>query len=64
MDKQVLKLIPKPKTKFIKVKCKCGHEQAMFSSPSMDVSCNKCNEIIAHSSSGKAEFVGKLVKEY
>ena len=60
----MLKLIPNPKTKFIKVKCKCGHEQTMFSSPSMNVHCMKCDEIIANSSSGKAHLVAKLVKEF
>ncbi|MDO8538321.1 MAG: 30S ribosomal protein S27e [archaeon] len=64
IDKQIMKLIPNPKTKFLKVKCKCGHEQPMFSSPSMNVLCNKCSEVIAESSSGKAKIVGKLVKEF
>jgi small subunit ribosomal protein S27e len=56
--------IPKPKTKFLKVKCPhCGNEQTIFSNPARNVKCNACSKVIAESSSGKAKLKVKSVKE-
>lgn len=49
--------------KFILVKCKCGNEQKVFSTPSMDVKCRVCNETIAQATGGKAALSGKYVKD-
>ena len=49
--------------KFIIVKCKCGNEQKMFSTPTMIVRCRVCNEMLAQPTGGKAALTGKYVKD-
>jgi small subunit ribosomal protein S27e len=49
--------------RFILVKCKCGNEQKVFSTPSINVKCRVCNEIIAQPTGGKAALSGKYVKD-
>ena len=59
----VTKNIPKPKTKFLKVKCKgCGNEQTIFSAPSSNVKCLKCENILAESTGSKLKLKSKVVK--
>lgn len=48
--------------KFIVIKCKCGNEQKVFTTPSINVKCRVCNELIATATGGKAVFSGKRVK--
>ena len=56
--------IPKPKTKFLKVKCSgCGNEQTIFSSANRDVKCLACNNVLAESKGGKVKLKAKVVKE-
>ncbi len=56
--------IPKPKTKFLKVKCAgCGNEQTIFSNANRDVKCLACNNILAESKGGKVKLKAKVVKE-
>ena len=58
------KLIPRPKTKFLKVKCNgCGNEQIIFSAAASDVKCNACNQLLAKSGSSKIDLKAKVVKE-
>ena len=60
MDKR---LIPSPKTRFIKVKCgKCGNEQVIFSAPSMKVNCAACESLLAEPGASKAVLHAKTVK--
>ena len=62
MDKEAK--IPKPKTKFLKVKCSaCGNEQTIFSNANNDVKCLACNNILAESKGGKVKLRAKIVKE-
>lgn len=57
-------LVPKPRTKFLKVKCPgCGNEQTIFSAPASDVKCIVCNNLLAKSTASKAELKAKVVKE-
>ena len=56
------KLIPRPRSNFIRVKClKCGNEQMMFSNAVNKVSCNVCGTILAEPSGGKAKIKGEVL---
>lgn len=52
------KLIPKPKSSFLRVRCrKCNNEQLIFGSPVNKITCNVCGEVLAEPSGGKAKLV-------
>lgn len=54
-------LIPKPRSKFIRVKCPdCGNEQVIFGSASMVVKCNVCDGILAEPTGGKVKIRGDV----
>jgi small subunit ribosomal protein S27e len=56
------KLIPKPSSSFLRVKClKCGNEQLVFSHATNKVTCNVCNETLAAPSGGKAKINGEIL---
>lgn len=56
------KLIPRPKSTFVKVKClKCGNEQIIFSHAVNSVTCNVCGVELAEPSGGKAIIKGEVV---
>ena len=56
------KLIPKPRSRFIRVKCPdCGNEQLLFSHASNVVKCNVCGAVLAEPAGGKAEIKGEIV---
>ncbi len=56
------KLIPKPQSTFLRVKClKCGNEQLIFGSPVNKVTCNVCSELLATPTGGKAKINGEVV---
>ena len=56
--------IPKPKTKFLKVKCSsCGNDQIIFSNANKAVKCLACNNILAESKGGRVKLRAKIVKE-
>lgn len=56
------KLIPKPKSKFLRVKCpECGNEQILFSHATTKVKCNVCGTILAEPAGGKARINGEIV---
>jgi len=55
-------LIPKPRSKFIRVKCHdCGNEQVVFGNASIIVQCNVCDEILAEPTGGRAIIHGEIV---
>ena len=59
------KLIPKPRSSFIRVKCpKCGNEQLIFSNAVNNVTCNVCGETLATSTGGKAKINGEVQAVY
>jgi len=59
------KLIPKPRSSFVKVKClKCGNEQLVFSSAVNQVNCNVCGTELAEPSTGKAIIKGEILAVY
>ena len=56
------KLIPKPKSKFLRVKCPdCGNEQVIFDHTTTIVHCNICGATLAQPSGGKASIKGEIV---
>ena len=58
------KLIPRPTSKFLRVKCRdCGNEQIVFSHATNIVHCNVCGATLAEPSGGKAAIKGEMVGE-
>jgi small subunit ribosomal protein S27e len=49
--------------KYLKVRCKCGNEQDIFSHVTSVVKCSGCKEPLAHPSGGRAVIDGKIVAE-
>jgi small subunit ribosomal protein S27e len=55
------KLIPKPKSRFLRVKClKCGNEQLLYSNATNKVTCNVCGEVLAEPTGGRAKIKGEI----
>ncbi len=55
------KLIPKPRSVFLRVKCqKCGNEQLIFSNAVNKIVCNGCGELLAEPSGGRAKINGDV----
>ena len=56
------KLIPKPNSVFLRVKCqKCGNEQLLYSNAVNKITCNVCNETLAEPSGGRAKINGEVL---
>jgi len=56
------KLLPRPKSKFLRVKCPdCGNEQVVFSHVTSTVKCNICNATLAEPTGGKTTIKGEVV---
>ena len=55
-------LIPRPKSQFLKVKCKeCESEETVFSHAKMKVYCKTCGALLAEPTGGKAKIQGRVV---
>ncbi|HLE75738.1 MAG TPA: 30S ribosomal protein S27e [Candidatus Bathyarchaeia archaeon] len=55
------KLIPKPSSTFLRVRCpKCGNEQLLYSNAVNTVKCNVCGETLAQPTGGKAKIKGEI----
>lgn len=55
MEEDIERYVPKPRSRFLKVRCKnCGNEQILFSHSTMVIKCNVCNKDLAKPSGGKA----------
>ncbi len=59
-------LIPKQKTKFLRIKCLgCGNEQHVFSHASTVVKCMVCEKVLLEPTGGKAKLINaKVLKVY
>ncbi len=56
------KLIPKPRSKFWRVRClKCNNEQIIFSNATNKVSCNVCGGVLAEPACGRSKIKGEIV---
>jgi len=49
--------------KYLKVKCKCGNEQIIFSHTTHKIECSGCKEVIAEARGGKANVLAKIMEE-
>ncbi len=55
-------LIPKPKSRFLRIKCpSCGNEQVIFDRPATKVLCHICGETLAQPRGGKASIKGETI---
>lgn len=56
-------LIPKPRSKFIKVRCPdCGNMQIVFSHTALTAKCFKCGRVLAQPTGGKALILAEIVE--
>jgi len=56
------KLLPRPRSKFVRVKCPdCGNEQMVFSHAASTVHCNVCGATLAEPTGGRANLKGEVV---
>jgi small subunit ribosomal protein S27e len=56
-------IIPKPKSKFLKVICpKCKNEQIIFNKSSTLVKCLVCGTELAEPTGGKAKIKAKVIQ--
>ncbi len=56
------KLIPKPRSIFLRVKCpKCGNEQLLYSNAVNKINCNVCGEVLAEPSGGRAKIKAEVL---
>ena len=56
------KLIPKPRSVFLRVKCqKCGNEQLIFSNVVNKITCNVCQETLATPTGGRAKLNAEVL---
>ena len=49
--------------KFLRVKCKCGKEEVLFSTLTTVFNCSGCNNKLAEPTGGEAAIFGKVIKE-
>lgn len=57
------KLIPKPRSKFLRVKCpECGNEQIVFDHATTVVRCHVCGAALTQPTGGKAIIKGEIVE--
>ena len=64
MVSRLRELIPRPRSKFLRVKCpECGNEQIVFNMASMRIPCKVCGEVLVEPTGGKASIKGEVVEE-
>lgn len=55
------RLVPKPTSYFLRVRCPdCGNEQLIYSHPTNVVKCNICQTTLATPTGGKAKVDGEV----
>lgn len=52
------------KSKFLKLKCKCGNEQVVFNKAATRVKCIKCNTSLLNTTGGKSEVKAEVIETY
>jgi len=56
-------LIPAPKSKFVKVRCKkCKNEQIIFGKIATEVQCLVCSSVLASPSGGKSKIKARVLE--
>ena len=48
---------------YLKVRCKCGNEQIVFSHLTSVLKCTDCKEPLAHPMGGRAVIDGEVIEE-
>lgn len=60
---EISDLIPRPRSLFLRVKCRsCGNEQVVFDRSSTTVKCGVCEETIAEPTGGLADIKGEVIQ--
>ena len=58
-------LIPKPRFRFLKVKCNaCSNEQTVFEAAASRVKCLMCSQDLAEPGAGKIRLNAKVIEIY
>ncbi len=58
-----MELIPTPKSKFIKVRCKkCKNEQIIFGKAASEIKCLVCESVLASPTGGKTRIKAKVLE--
>jgi len=58
-------LVPRPKNKFLRVKCSsCGNEQVIFSAATTPVKCLVCNHALAETGASRIKLKTKVLDSY
>lgn len=56
-------LIPKPRSRFLRVKCPgCGNEQIIYEKPAIKVTCRICEHILAEPKGGKGRILAEILE--
>ncbi|MHA1473541.1 MAG: 30S ribosomal protein S27e [Promethearchaeota archaeon] len=56
-------LIPRPNSRFLRVKClNCGNQQIIFGCSATDVECLVCGKTLLQSTGGKARILTKILE--
>ncbi len=64
MSSRWSELIPRPRSKFVRVRCPdCGNEQVTFQKVSSTVKCNVCDGLLVEPTGGRASFRGEIIAE-
>ena len=64
-EDKLKKYLPKPRSKFLLVRCpKCANQQIIFSHASTVIKCLACGEILAKPTGGKAKIFAEVLEEY
>ncbi|PLJ76765.1 30S ribosomal protein S27e [Infirmifilum sp. NZ] len=59
----VEKLIPRPRSRFVKVRCPdCGNTQIVFSHSSLEAKCLKCGRALVQPTGGKALILAEILE--
>jgi small subunit ribosomal protein S27e len=65
VSSRIVELIPKPRSKFIRVKCPdCGNEQIIFNRAASVVKCNICDGVLAEPTGGLAKVRGEVIEAF
>jgi small subunit ribosomal protein S27e len=60
-NKSQKKLVPEPKSRFLRIKClNCGAEQIIFGCATLEVKCFVCEKQLVQSTGGKARILTKI----
>ena len=63
MSSKLVDLIPRPRSRFVRVKCPdCGNEQLAFEKAASIVKCNICDGVLVEPTGGRAKIRGEVIE--